>query len=384
MPDAAVETAIAHWGPRMLQNGVDYNDFVRTTGRVDAWADWLPEWSQTADAYAQQAFREEADEHPLTAGHAWRMASVARHFGKFVWMVDSDLAEDATWRCVEEMLHAHRLLDPTAERLTVTVDGATLAANLRRPPDPSAEIARLDRLGSHAEGMGDSGGGQDAQSRREKGPPVVVLIPGLDSTKEEFFFLEQAFLDRGLATVSVDGPGQGETGLDLPIRHDYETALAPLLDQLDDRDDIDTERLGVFGVSLGGYYAPRVAAYEPRVRAVVGLSGPYRWVDLWDDLPPMTRDTFTVKSGGGADDDGRARAQALDLTGVCERIEVPALYVTGELDRLVPWKQTQEQAEHTSGAEFVCYPDGNHGASNLPAVARPMIADWMADQLADD
>jgi pimeloyl-ACP methyl ester carboxylesterase len=210
----------------------------------------------------------------------------------------------------------------------------------------------------------------------------VVLIPGLDSTKEEFFFLEQAFLDRDMATLSVDGPGQGETGLGLPIRPDYETALAPLLDLVCARDDVDAERIGVVGVSLGGYYAPRVAAYEPRVRAVAGLSGPYRWGDLWDDLPPMTRDTFAVRSGGGTDEDGRSRAQALDLTGVCELIEAPALYVTGERDRLIPWEQTRSQAEHTPNGEFVCYPDGNHGVSNLPNVARPMIADWMADRLA--
>ncbi|MPZ60817.1 MAG: alpha/beta fold hydrolase [Propionibacteriales bacterium] len=351
MPDARVEAAIEHWGPRMIQNGVDYNDFVRTTARTHTWADWLPEWNRTADEHAERAAREEDDGHPLTAGQAWRSAAVDRHFGKFVWTLDADLAADATRRSVQEMGNALRLLDPTAERLTAEVDGAPLAANLRRPPGAER-------------------------------PPLVVLVPGLDSTKEEFFFLEQAFLDRGMATVSVDGPGQGETGVRLPIRHDYETGIAPLLDVVTARADLDPERIGLVGVSLGGYYAPRVAAYEPRVRAAVGISGPYRWVDLWDDLPQLTRDTFTVKSGGGSDDDGRARAAALDLTGVCERIEVPALYVTGALDRLIPWQQTQAQADHTPMGEFVCYPEGNHGASNLPSVARPMIADWMADHLA--
>src|SRR5918996_5771699 len=153
MPDTAVETAIAHWGPRMIQNGVDYNDLVRTTARVTSWADWLPEWSRTADEHAERAFRAEGDGHWLTAGDAWRCAAVARHFGKFVWMVDLDRVEEATWRSVEEMLNAHRLLDPTAERITVPLDGATLAANLRRPTpassaEPSsAEIARLRHPG---------------------------------------------------------------------------------------------------------------------------------------------------------------------------------------------------------------------------------------------
>ena len=355
MADRNVEVAIAHWAPRMIQNGVDYNDFVRTTARIETWADWLPEWNRTADEHAELAVRTEAEGHLLTAGHAWRRASVDRHFGKFVWQLDLDLVDEATRRSVEEMQHAHRLLDPTAERLVVDVDGHPLAANLRRP-------AGVDR------------------------PPWVAVIPGLDSTKEEFFHFEQSFLDRGVATVSVDGPGQGETGLDgagrgLPIRADYETGLAPLLDLVCARTDLDHDRIGLVGVSLGGYYAPRVAAHEPRLRAVAGISGPFRFGDLWDDLPPMTRETFTVKSGGGTDDDGRARAATLDLTGVCERIEVPALYVTGALDRLIPWQQTQAQAEHTPKGEFVCYPEGNHGASNLPAVARPLIADWMADRL---
>ena len=97
-------------------------------------------------------------------------------------MVDLDLAAEAGRRSVEEMRAAHLRLDPTAERLEVPVDGGTAYANLRRP-------------------------------RGAERSPYVVLVPGLDSTKEEFFYFEQGFLDRGIATVSLDGPGQGETGV---------------------------------------------------------------------------------------------------------------------------------------------------------------------------
>ena len=346
MADAEVETALAHWGPRLIQNGVDYNDMLATIARIDTWDQWLPEWNRTADEQAEFAGEADAAGHRLTAGQAWRRASVNRHFGKFVWMVDLDLARDATLRSVEETRTALDRLDQSAERLEVAIPGGTAHANLRRP----------------------SGAPR---------PPYVVLIPGLDSTKEEFFFFEQSFLDRGLATVSLDGPGQGETGLAVPIRPDYETAVGPLLDLLAGRADLDHDRIGVVGVSLGGYYAPRVAAFEPRVTAVAGISGPFCFGDMWAELPPMTRATFARD-----DAEGHRIASTLDLAGVCDRIKVPALYVTGAKDRLIPWRQTERQAAETPDGTFVNFPDGNHGVSNLPSKARPMIADWMADHLS--
>ncbi|GGK99968.1 alpha/beta hydrolase family protein [Mangrovihabitans endophyticus] len=350
MPDSAIETALAHWAPRMIQNGVDYNDLMATTSRTRTWADWLPQWNRAADEQAGFARQAEAEGHVRTAGQAWLRASVNRHFGKFVWMLDLDLAAEATRRSVTESHAALARLDPSGQHLEVNMPGGTAYANLRRPS------------------------GIDV-------PPYVVLIPGLDSTKEEFFWFEQSFLDRGMATVSLDGPGQGETGLSLPLRPDYETAAGPLLDLLAARTDLDHARIGVAGVSLGGYYAPRVAAHEPRVSAVAGISGPFCFGHMWDDLPPMTRQTFVVKSGARDDAEGRRIALTLDLTGVCRRITAPALYVTGERDRLIPWQQTQRQADETPDGTFVCFPEGNHGVSNLPSRARPMIADWMADRL---
>jgi pimeloyl-ACP methyl ester carboxylesterase len=352
MADRRVEAAIEHWAPRMIQNGVDYNDFVRTTARIDSWDEWLAEWTRTADEHEEHALDSERAGRFRTAGEAWLRSAVCRHFGKFVWMLDPALVADATRRSVDAMLRAHRHLDPSAERIEAPLDGGRVVANLRRPPDV----------------------------RR---PPLVVLIAGLDSTKEEFFFLEEAYLVRGMATLSVDGPGQGESAFELPIRPDFETGVAPILDAVATRGDIDGDRIGAMGVSLGGYYAPRVAAFEPRIKAMAALSGPFCFGEVWEALPPASRETFAVKSGAASEEEARARAFELDLAGVCERIAVPALYVTGKLDGIIPWEQTERQASETPGGQFVCYPDGNHGCSNKPYRARPAIADWMRERLAE-
>jgi pimeloyl-ACP methyl ester carboxylesterase len=213
-------------------------------------------------------------------------------------------------------------------------------------------------------------------------PPLALLIPGLDSTKEEFFRMEDMMLARGLATLSLDGPGQGEGGYALLMRHDYEVAVSAVLDALDGRDDLDLDRVGALGVSLGGYFAPRAAAFEPRVRAVAGISGPFCFGELWDDLPELTRETFVHKSGADDGEDGRRRALALDLAGVLEELAAPALFVTGKLDRLIPWESTRRQADAAPRGEFILFEDGNHVCANVPYKARPLVADWLADRLA--
>jgi len=343
MPDARVQSAVEHWAPRFIQAGVDYNDFVRTTARIERWEDWLDAWSETAEIHADLARSAETAGRIHTAGEAWLRAAVCFHFGKFVWVLDAERARAAADRAVAALRAAHRLLDPTAERIEAPLG---VVANLRRP-------AGADR------------------------PPLALLIPGLDSTKEEFFRLENLFLARGMATLSLDGPGQGEGGYALPMRHDYEVAVTAILDAVSARDDLDLARVGALGVSLGGYFAPRAAAFEPRIRAVAGISGPFCFGELWDSLPELTRETFVHKAG-----DGRSRALELDLSGVLEGLDAPALFVTGKLDRLIPWESTRRQAEAAPHGEFVLFEDGNHVCANIPYKARPLVADWLAEKLA--
>jgi pimeloyl-ACP methyl ester carboxylesterase len=353
MPDARVQAAIDHWAPRFIAMGVDYNDFVRTTGRIERWEDWLAGWSEMAGEHLELARQAESSGRSRSAGEAYLHAALCLHFGKFVWVLDADLHREATERAIAAMARAHAHLDPTAERVETRLDGALMAANLRWPA-----------------------GGAPA--------PLVLLIPGLDSTKEEFFHWENVFLTRGMATLSMDGPGQGETGFALPIRPDYEVAVAALLDALARRDDsgLDLSRVGAAGVSLGGYYAPRAAAFEPRIRAVAAISGPYDFGETWEELPPLTREAFAVKSGASDDADARRRAGELSLRGVASRITQPALYVTGALDRIVPWEQTERAARETPHGSFVLYEHGSHVCSNVPYRYRPLVGDWMAEQLA--
>jgi dienelactone hydrolase len=350
VPDARVQAAIDHWAPRFVQAGVDYNDFLATTARVERWEDWLGAWCETAELHAALAREAEAADHRRSAGEAWARAAVCFHFAKFVWVLDADRSRNAAERAIAALYRALELLDPSAERVEAPLDGAAVVGNLRRPEGAAR-------------------------------PPLVVLIPGLDSTKEEFFQLENVFLGRGMATLSMDGPGQGETGFRLPIRHDYEVGVAAMLDALDGSGDLDLERVGALGVSLGAYYAPRAGAFEPRLRAVAGLSGPYNFGECWDGVPPLTRETFVAKSGARDEDEGRTRAAQLDLSGVLERLRQPFLAVTGRLDRLIPWEQTKRAADEAPSGRFVLHEDGTHGCANVPYKTRPLVADWMSEQL---
>ncbi len=354
MPDERIEAAVANWAPRFTSQGVDPNDFARATSALERWDNWLDAWCANADVHAELAREAEALGRALTAGHAWVSAALSYHFAKFVWMVDLDRHRSAAYRAVTALRNAHRLLDPTAERVEVPFESGVMVGNLRRPPG-------------------------------SEHTPLVLLLPGLDSTKEEFFYWEEVFLARGMATLSLDGPGQGETGYHTNIRADYEVGPIAALDHLAGRRDLDLdlERVGVVGVSLGGYYGPRTAAFEPRVKAVCAIGGPHTFGDVWDGLPSLTRETFLHHSGAKEPDQAKAVASSLSLDGVLPKVTQPLLVIFGKLDRLIPYEQAERVAAEAPNAELVMYPDGNHVCNNIPYKYRPLAGDWMAERVRD-
>jgi hypothetical protein len=112
-------------------------------------------------------------------------------------------------------------------------------------------------------------------------PPQIVAIPYQGSALPAYFF-RAAALERGYNVLAFDGPGQGSMLIDrgIPLRPDWENVITPVVDYLLTRPDVDSGRIALIGLSLGGYLAPRAATAERRLAACVSDCGPYDVFDV--------------------------------------------------------------------------------------------------------
>jgi 2,6-dihydroxypseudooxynicotine hydrolase len=349
--DPLVASAIAHWAPRFVANGVPLTDFQEVTDGLERWEDWCSAWSTRAAVHEVLGKQALGAGSRLSAGEHYTRAGACYHFAKFVFVVDYAQMRAAHMKAVECRNRALPLLQPPGERVAIPYEGGQLYGNLRLP------VGALK-------------------------PPVVIMCMGLDSAKEEMDAYEIVFLARGMATLVFDGPGQGEAEYELPIRGDYETPVKAVVDWVEGCAQLDSTRTGLWGVSLGGYYAPRAAAFEKRIKACIALSGPYDFGDCWDGLPELTRETFRVRARCKTQNEARTHAATLSLKGVAANISCPLFVVAGKQDRIVPWQDAERLAhEAADSVEFLLIGDGNHVANNRGYKYRTQSADWMARQL---
>jgi dipeptidyl aminopeptidase/acylaminoacyl peptidase len=348
-----VQVAIDNWYPRFVANGVDINDFQRITAGVERWDDWCSAWSEWGAMHAQLGEESESNGFYRSAAQHFWQAAMMYHFGKFMFFHRPAEHRAAHDRTVELYARALPYFDPPGERLEIPYEGGrTIPGILRKP----AHTVR---------------------------PPVVILIPGLDSVKEELHAYGDDFLSRGMAVLAMDGPGQGELEFDLPMRFDYEVPLGRVLDYLAGRRDIDAERVGAMGVSFGGYYALRASAHDARLRAVIALATGYRFVDYFDKVPILTREALIQRLHAGDAEEARHKLERFDLHGLMDRLVAPALVVMGRRDRLFPAEAAEEMVADSAGkATLVMFDDGNHVCNNIPYKYRPKQADWMMRQLS--
>jgi len=350
--DEAVQSAIDNWAPRFIANGIDYNDFQRVTSTLERWEDWCQAWSACGAVYEEMAEQARAQGRHISAAEHSLHAALCYHFGKYLFVRWPDQLRVAH----EHVVRNYQLALPygrfPGERVAVPYEGgASMYGILRRP-----------------------------QQRRR--PPVVILVPGLDSVKEELHFYGNDFLRRGMAVLAIDGPGQGEMEFTHPMRHDYDVPVHSAITYLEQRTDVDATRVGLMGVSFGGQYAVRAAAFEPRLRAVIENCGPYDQALTFAGRPQISRETMVYRLKAADEAQALEKLQSFTLRGVAERVRCPLLVIQGKRDRLVPAEHGERIArEAGSCAELWLFEDGNHVCNTIPLKHRPQQADWMASQL---
>ena len=234
-----------------------------------------------------------------------------------------------------------------------------------------------------------------------KGPaPAVVMFDGLDNAKElSVLFGGVEIGRRGIHVLAIDGPGQGEALRlqGIPSRYDYEVPASAAYEYLSRRPEIDPQRVGVMGFSMGGYYAPRAAAMEPRFAACLAWGGHWDYHESWVRRRKIMETGGTKLSApqfqlpwvlGMPDMDAcMEKLENYRLAGVAERLRCPFYCIHGEDDGIVPLefaqklfnavgakdKTLQVLTAHDGGSEH-CQEDNRQVGVNL-------VADWLADRL---
>ena len=193
-----------------------------------------------------------------------------------------------------------------------------------------------------------------AQKAKSKRTPCAVFFDGLDVTKEiQFVRGVPDLIKRGISCLVMDGPGTGEAirFRGFKLRHDYEVAGSACINYLEKRDDVDPKKIGIVAISLGGYYAPRCAAMEPRFAACIAWGAQWDYHDTWKKRIEASFKTALSVPGHhimwilGVDslDAALKKLEPFKLDGVMQKMRCPFLLVHGADDEQIPLADAQKQ-----------------------------------------
>jgi fermentation-respiration switch protein FrsA (DUF1100 family) len=232
--------------------------------------------------------------------------------------------------------------------------------------------------------------------------PTLVSVNGLDSMKEQVAMAGHgaANLERGMNTLLVDQPGTGEAirKWGLSAVYDSERWGSPALDYLLTRSDVLHAKIGIFGLSFGGYHAPRIAANDPRYALCAVMGANHVWGRRQRERVtnegenPVPHYWDHVMWGFGIDrrDAFLDYADQITLDGQVEKIRVPFLITHGEKDRQIPAFNAQmsfDQAVNSPKRHLRIFTQEDFevehcGADNGTGM-RDYIADWCAETFAE-
>jgi dienelactone hydrolase len=331
---------------------------------------WFAEWCRLGEEVRALGAKAEEAGHGLSAASFYLRACCYTQWGERFRTPKDEAALAAYRTSLDCFQRFARLTDrPLIEIVEVPFEGASLPGYFVH--GESSDLARK---------------------------PAMVFFDGLDITKEiQYVRGVPDLVRRGISCLVMDGPGTGEAirFRGLPLRHDYEVAGSACLDYLETRGDVDAERIGVMAVSLGGYYAPRCAAMEPRFKACIAWGAIWDYHATWKKrIDAKFRTSLSVPGhhiswilGVETLEEALGKLEPYRLDGVVQRMRCPFLITHGADDEQVPLADA-EALYRASGSPdktlrvFTAAEGGaQHCQRDYASIAFATMFDWLEDKL---
>ncbi len=329
---------------------------------------WWEEWTAMAKRIEGFGDVEEAKGHGLTAS-AYHLRAAMYYFCGERFIPPSERKWETYRSCLRCFRKGIARRFPNIERVEVPFEGTTLPAWFLK-----ADV---------------------------QGPaPTAVMFDGLDNAKEmSVLFGGVEFSKRGIHTLAIDGPGQGEALRlqGIPSRYDYEVPARAAYEYLLKRPEVDAKRVAVAGFSMGGYYAPRAAAMEPRFAACVAWGGHWDYHESWVRRRKIMQTGGTKLSApqfqlpwvlGMPDMDAcMKKLENYRLESVAGKITCPFYCIHGANDNIVPLEFAQKLYDAVSSKDktlkvLTAHDGGSeHCQEDNRQVGNNLIADWLAERL---
>lgn len=332
-------------------------------------AEFLAEWVRMADRLIGLAAEDEARGRAFSAGAKLQRAALYLFTAERMQGHGHPGRIETFAKAQDCFRRAMALGKENCERVEIAIDGGAMPALYTRAP---------------------------GEGRK----PVVVYCNGLDSCKELLFWsrLPEALARRGISTLCIDQPGTGETLRlqNIPATPESERWASKAVDWLETQGDVDPARIGMTGISLGGHFAPRAVAFEPRFASGAAWGANHNWAEVQqkrlrrEGENPVPHYWAHVMWVFGATDmeDFHARTAGMTLNGVMERIKVPFLVTHGAEDRQIDLgyaHQSYAQLTNSPRRELKIFTPREGGVEHVGAdnmsFGRDYIADWFADTL---
>jgi dienelactone hydrolase len=333
--------------------------------RYDAEA-WYDAWHGLGDHLWQQGEIELAADHPRSARDSFQRACSYYQWAISFMEHDDPRKAETHRRSIEAFTRFAELSDPPIEHAEIPYEGTTFPAWFV------------------------PGAGGAARK------PALIYLPGLDSTKEQGLQFALAMAARGFSTLLPDGPGVGE-GVQfrgLVNRYDYEVPGKADFNYLAGRPDVDPARIVAVGVSLGGYRAPRFAAFESRLAGCIAWGAVWDWAVVWAGRIANERGNVPVPHshvlhvmGAKSIDEVTKIVQDWRLEPVAGQIRCPLLVTHGEEDVQIPVEQAYKLYEAAGSPQkelkiFTAAEGGSaHSQNDNRLLAYAYMGDWLEDVL---